>query len=65
MQRVMTSKILLIGLNGLGVEIAKNVILTGVKSVSLYDTALCRTGDLAANFYLSQQNMGQNRAEAW
>ena len=29
--------VLLIGLKGLGVEIAKNIILAGVKSVTLYD----------------------------
>ena len=37
MQRMRTSKVLISGLNGLGAEIAKNVILGGVKSCTLHD----------------------------
>lgn len=37
MSRMAHSDILVWGLDGLGLEVAKNVILAGVKSVSLYE----------------------------
>ena len=46
MRRMACSDVLISGLNGLGAEIAKNVILGGVKSVTLHDTKDCRLADL-------------------
>ena len=43
---------------------AKNVILAGVKAVVLHDTTDCQLHDLAAHFYLSEQDVGSNRATA-
>ena len=40
------SNVLISGLNGLGVEIAKNVVLGGVKSVTLHDTQTATMFDL-------------------
>ena len=37
MRKMQKSNILICGMGGLGAEIAKNVILAGVKSVTLYD----------------------------
>ena len=37
MRRMQRSNILISGLGGLGVEIAKNIVLAGVKSVTLHD----------------------------
>ena len=39
MKKMQSSDVLISGMGGLGVEIAKNVILGGVKSVTLHDTA--------------------------
>eukprot|EP00795_Rhopilema_esculentum_P000848 gene849-10596_t len=64
MKKMGASNILISGLNGLGVEIAKNVILGGVKSVTLHDADVCTMLDLASQFYLSEQDVGKNRAEA-
>ena len=63
MRRMANSDILISGIGGLGVEISKNVILGGVKSVTLHDTANCTIGDLSAQYYLSENDVGQNRAE--
>lgn len=41
MRRMANTDILLSGLGGLGLEIAKNVILGGVKSITLHDTQAC------------------------
>jgi ubiquitin-activating enzyme E1 len=48
MKRMGSSNILIIGLRGLGVEIAKNIILAGVKSVTLYDPSPVVWEDLSA-----------------
>lgn len=64
MSRMAQSNVLIVGLSGVGVEIAKNVILTGVKSVSLYDESTVSYNDLSAQFYLSEADVGKNRAQA-
>lgn len=67
MRRMQASNVLISGLSGLGVEIAKNVILGGVKSVTLHDTAPTTLQDLSSQYYLAQdveKALGQNRAEA-
>jgi len=64
MRRMASSDVLISGLGGLGVEVAKNVILGGVKSVTLHDEALCTIADLSSQFYLTEDDIGKNRAEA-
>lgn len=64
MRRMAASDVLISGLGGLGVEIAKNVILGGVRSVTLHDSALCSLADLSSQFYLNAERIGKNRAEA-
>lgn len=63
MRRMATSDVLISGLGGLGVEIAKNVILGGVKSVTLHDQKTCTIEDLSSQFYLTESDIGKNRAE--
>jgi ubiquitin-activating enzyme E1 len=63
MLKMQTSDILISGLGGLGVEIAKNVILGGVKSVTLHDQTNCTVSDLSSQFYLNKSSIGSNRAE--
>ena len=43
---------------------AKNVILAGVKAVTLQDADKVALADLGAQFYLSEADVGKNRAEA-
>jgi len=42
---------------------AKNLVLAGVRSVTLHDTADVQLSDLAAQFYLTAEDIGRNRAE--
>ena len=53
-----------IGLRGLGVEIAKNVILAGVRGVVLHDDQPVEIGDLSAQFYFSEADVGKPRSAA-
>ncbi|XP_025206612.1 ubiquitin-like modifier-activating enzyme 1 [Melanaphis sacchari] len=63
MRKMATSDVLISGLGGLGVEVAKNVILGGVKSVTLHDSVVCTYSDLSSQFYLTESDIGKNRAE--
>merc|ERR1719188_2918550 len=45
-------------------EIAKNVILSGVKSVTLHDTEKVEVADLGSQFFLRESDIGANRAAA-
>jgi ubiquitin-activating enzyme E1 len=38
MKKMANSNVLISGMKGLGIEIAKNVVLGGVKSVTIHDT---------------------------
>lgn len=64
MQKLVSSSVLISGLGGLGVETAKNIILAGVKSVTLHDQREVKLEDLASQFYFDQSKIGQNRAFA-
>jgi ubiquitin-activating enzyme E1 len=62
MRRMQASNILVSGMNGLGVEIAKNLVLGGVKSVAIHDSQLASYDDLATHFFMSEKDLGTNRA---
>lgn len=53
MKRMQNSNVLISGLRGLGVEIAKNVILGGVKSVTLHDEGVAEWRDLSSQVSVS------------
>lgn len=62
-QRKLTaSSALIIGLNGSGVEAAKNIVLAGISTISLYDPTPTTFNDLASNFYLTEEDIGFGRA---
>jgi ubiquitin-activating enzyme E1 len=50
-------KILIVGLRGLGAEIAKNIILSNPYQISIFDDQICKINDLGSNFFLSNENV--------
>ena len=54
MGKLIKMQVAIVGLRGLGVEIAKNLILAGPKSVHLYDPEITNVRDLGANFYTEE-----------
>jgi len=62
MKRMGASNVLIVGLKGLGVEIAKNIALAGVKSLTLYDPAPAAIADLSSQFFLHVEDVGKPRA---
>ncbi|XP_069672220.1 SUMO-activating enzyme subunit 1 [Periplaneta americana] len=63
-KRLRGAKILLIGLQGFGAEICKNIILAGVKSVTLLDNGDVSNDDGCSQFLAPRDQIGKNRAEA-
>ena len=66
MRRLGSSAVLVAGMGGLGVEIAKNVTLAGVGQLVLQDTRHATIEDLSTNFFLTDRDVKEkrNRAEA-
>jgi len=60
MQKLARSNVLIIGLGGVGVEVAKNIILAGVKHVTFHDNRISQSSDLGTQFYIRQQDV-QNK----
>lgn len=49
--------VLVVGLSGLGVEVAKNLVLAGPRSVTVHDSSAATWLDLSAQFYLTEQDV--------
>ena len=63
MKRMGSSHVLVVGMRGLGVEIAKNIALAGVKSLTLYDPKPAKVEDLSSQFFLHPEDVGKPRAD--
>ncbi|XP_028817424.1 SUMO-activating enzyme subunit 1 [Denticeps clupeoides] len=63
-KRLRGSRVLLVGLGGLGAEVAKNLILAGVKGLTLLDHELVTEESCRAQFLIPVDALGQNRAQA-
>lgn len=63
-KRLRASRVLLVGLKGLGAEVAKNLILAGVKALTLLDHHQVSAEDTGAQFLIPAGSLGRNRAEA-
>ena len=58
MGKLIKLKVFIHGLRGVGVETAKNLILAGPNTVTLHDDGIVDQRDLASNFYLTQEDVG-------
>ncbi|CAF5065752.1 unnamed protein product, partial [Rotaria sp. Silwood1] len=63
MHQLASAHVLISGMRGLGVEIAKNIILCGAKSVIVHDCGNVDFRDLSSQCYFTESNIGQNRAK--
>nr|CAD2125795.1 unnamed protein product [Meloidogyne enterolobii] len=63
MTHLRKASVLISGIGSVGLEIAKNVILGGVRHVTLHDQKLLTFGDLSACFYADESMVGENRAK--
>lgn len=58
------AKVLLITLRSLANEVAKNLVLAGIGSLTVLDPETVTEEDLGAQFFVSEEHVGQNRAQA-
>ncbi|KAJ9117717.1 hypothetical protein QFC24_006431 [Naganishia onofrii] len=63
MRRMADSRVLVVGMKGLGVEIAKNVVLAGVKEVGVWDEGQVQIEDLGTQ--LLSETKGHPKAAHW
>lgn len=59
--RLIDSSICLIGLKGLGIEVAKNLILAGVGRLTLIDDSIARVIDQNSQFYINDTHINQTK----
>jgi len=63
MGKLAKMRVLIVGMRGLGVETAKNLILAGPGSVDIHDPEHVAIEDLGANFYLREEHVGKVRRD--
>jgi len=65
MAKLVKMKVLVVGLNGVGIESAKNLVLAGPGAITLVDDTIVAPRHLGTNFYLSEKDIGNTtRASA-
>lgn len=63
-KRLRVTKMLLVGLGGLGAEVCKNIVLAGIKSITLMDDHKLTEDDFFSQFLITREDIGKNRATA-
>lgn len=65
-QKIRNANVLLITMKGLANEIAKNLVLAGIGSLTIVDHENVTEADLGSQFFLSEKegHLGKNRAQA-
>ncbi|DAZ99569.1 TPA: hypothetical protein N0F65_001397, partial [Lagenidium giganteum] len=64
MAKLVKLRVLVVGLQGVGIEFAKNLILAGPGAITLHDDGITEMKDLGTNFFLSEADVGEPRAPA-
>ncbi|TDH69337.1 hypothetical protein CCR75_001384 [Bremia lactucae] len=62
-KRLQRSHVLVSGLTALGSELVKNLVLAGI-GVTLHDSKITTLAAASSQFFLQEQDVGKNRAEA-
>lgn len=63
MRKMGATSVFISGMKGLGVEIAKNVVLAGMKSVTIHDGDKIEKKHLSSQFFFREGDIGKNCAE--
>lgn len=64
MTKLVKLRVLIMGMSGLGLETAKNLILSGPKSVKIWDNRVCLQSDVEFNYYLKKENVEKKLTRA-
>lgn len=63
-KKLLASSILIINMSGLAAEISKNLVLSGINSITILDSNEVTEAETKMNFLLPNSTIGKNRAEA-
>ena len=63
-EQLRAANVLLVGMKALSNEIAKNLVLAGIGSLTTLDHELVTEDDLCSQFLITEEDIGKNRAEA-
>ena len=63
MKKISKLNIIVFGISGLGIEISKNVILSGPNKVAIYDYHIIKISDLNSNFYINNEDINKKRID--
>nr|XP_039255429.1 SUMO-activating enzyme subunit 1-like [Styela clava] len=63
-KRLRQAKVLVVGIGGLASEVVKNVVLAGVKALTMLDDKVVSESDMGSQLLVTHLDMGKNRAEA-
>jgi len=63
-QRLRKAKVLLVGLNSLGNEVCKNIVLAGIQHLTLLDHNDITEKDIKQQFLSPHENIGKNKGDA-
>jgi ubiquitin-activating enzyme E1 len=63
MEKIIHLKVLIVEQLGLGIETAKNIILSGPEKVLLFDSKIVKLEDEGSNYFMNSQNIGVNRRD--
>ena len=58
-ERIRSAHILLVSLRALGTEIAKNLVLAGISSLTIIDDETVTEEDLGAQYFLREDDVGK------
>ena len=61
MKKISQLNILILGMKGLGIEVAKNIALTGPNRIIIFDPDIIQLKDLGSNYYIKEENVNKNR----
>ncbi|ESN94142.1 hypothetical protein HELRODRAFT_103068 [Helobdella robusta] len=64
MLKLASAEVFLFGLGALGIEIAKNLVLAGVKTLTLWDQKIATVEDLGTQFFIREEDVGMKKTRS-
>ncbi|CAI7723596.1 ubiquitin-activating enzyme E1, putative [Plasmodium vivax] len=59
MNKLIKLNVLIVNVKSVGLECAKNLILSGPKSVCIYDNEVCQMPDVGVNFFINEEDVAK------
>lgn len=56
MSKIIQMNIFIYGMRGVGIEVAKNIVLAGPKSLTIFDPYTIKINDLSSNYFLKEED---------